>query len=263
MNDEIPLLEKQLEAENKKSKKDKKETEIKRLTTEITEYKALSKKIEEKISADLDTIINEYGKLSALEYSTYKRIAFDDTDEIKFELTGSDSYLNKTIDKQLIAKMQVGRSIKISYSAGGFWASNLYDEDYTKKITISNNDDGTEKKEYTIHTLDGGKQAYGAMGYINFHTQNPESAINFGGSIGTGLLFNQDAKLVVSPALAFIFGRNQRVILHIGGAFAQVERIQSIYPDGALISDGDYTPEKKKIVKGSFMLGLSWNLTRN
>lgn len=261
INDGIVSMEKTIEAENKKKKKDQKK--IDSITVEITEYKALTQKIEDKISADLDTIINEYGKLAGLEYATYKRIAIDDTDEIKFELTGSDSYLNKTIDKQLIAKMKVSKAIKISYSTGGFWAANLFDEDYTKKITLSTNDDGSEKKEYTLHTLDGGKQAYGAMGFINFHTQCPDSAINFGGAIGTGLLFNQDAKLVVSPSLAVIFGRNQRAILHIGAAFAQVERIQSMYPDDALISDGDYTPEKKKFVKGSFMVGLSWNLTKN
>lgn len=256
-----------VEGKFNKLKKEKDQNKIKEkiIATEnlLTKLKDLSKKIDDKISKDLDDIINEYSKIDALEFSKRKNIFVEDTDQIKFELVGTDKFLNMTIDNQLIAKLDVAKKLKISYSAGGFWASRLFDEDYSKKLTYITKADGTEQKMYSINKINGGKQSYGAMAFINFHTQMPDLPVNFGASLGTGLIFNQDAKLVISPTISLIFGDSQRVILHFGFAFAQVERIDSLYSDDALFADADYVPSKKKFFKSSLMLGLSWNLSKN
>lgn len=243
-------------------KKDQQKKELQRLKDLLKKYNELSKKINDKISEDLEKIIFEYSTLDALDFSTQRRILVENTDEIKFELEGNDKFLNKKIDNQIIAKLPVKKLLKISYSTGGFWASRLFDEDYSKKITLIKNEDNTEEKMYSINKIDGGKQSYGAMAFINFHTQFPDMPVNFGASLGTGLIFNQDAKLVISPTLSFLFGDSQRVILHVGLAFAQVERIESYYADDALFKDSDYNPDKKKFFKSSLMAGLSWNLTK-
>lgn len=243
-------------------KKEQQKKELQGLNNSLKPYSELLKKINDKISEDLEKIIFEYSTLDALDFSTQKRILVENTDEIKFELEGNDKFLNKKIDNQIIAKLPVKKLLKISYSTGGFWASRLFDEDYSKKITLIKNEDNTEEKMYSINKIDGGKQSYGAMAFINFHTQFPDMPVNFGASLGTGLIFNQDAKLVISPTLSFLFGDSQRAILHVGLAFAQVERIESYYADDALFENADYTPDKKKFFKSSLMAGLSWNLTK-
>jgi hypothetical protein len=138
--------------------------------------------------------------------------------------------------------------------------SGLYDETYNKRIEIITNTDNTTTNKYRIDKLDGGAVCYGAMGYINFHTQYNQD-VNFGASLGAGLMFNQSSKLVVSPSLSLLFGKSQRAIIHLGASFAQVDRIYSLYGHEQF-TDVNYIPETKTIVKGSFSVGISYNLTK-
>lgn len=226
------------------------------------DLKILLKEVNNKISSDQDAVILKYAQLIGLDYELIEKIALGDADEIKLEVKGYDNFTKESIPTQLIGVYPISKKFKISFSTGGFWATKLYDEDFTRTEHISVKEDNEEIKTYSLNILDGGKDAYGAMGFINFHSSDPSQLVNYGAALGVGLIFNQDTKIVMAPNLVLVFGHEQRVLLHVGYAFAQVERIKSKQPLDYTGLDIDYNPEKKKEVQGSFMMGLSWNLTK-
>jgi hypothetical protein len=100
------------------------------------------------------------------------------------------------------------------------------------------------------------------MGFINFHTQF-RTYVNAGLFLGTGLAFNQSGKLVIAGGANVLFGKYQRLLIHGGIAFAQVNRISSLYPDDVHFADATYKPDVIQQWKSGFIVALSWNLTRN
>ncbi len=248
-----------LEVLEKEEKNSETERKIEECKFYLAKYSDFINKINEKYENDLTTIINNYKSLSSLNYETEQDVWVEDTDRIKLKIIGNDSYLNKPIDRT-IANIVVKKWFKIDFSTGGFW-SRLYDEDYSKNVQSTISEGNTVTNSYTINKLDKGKNSFGAMAFINFHTQQ-SSYLNYGVSIGTGLLFNQSTKIVLAPTASLLFGDNQRVVLHIGIALAQVDRIISGYGDGVAFSDGNYNPVIKQFVGAEIMAGLSWNLTK-
>ncbi len=244
----------QKEAIDSTTAKNISETKVK-----LEKYTDLVKEIDKSYENDIATMISNYGKLDLLEYETRHDIAIDNTDRIKLKITGKDEYTGKSIDRP-VSDIIVRKWLKIDFSTGAFW-SRLYDQDYVKNIIPTTGQNNTTTNTYTINTLDKGKNSFGAMAFINFHTQRYDT-LNFGLSLGTGLLFNQSTKIVLAPTASLLIGSNQRVIIHVGVAMAQVDRIISGYQDNVAFSDANYTPATKQYVKAEIMAGLSWNLAR-
>lgn len=246
-----------------KGKKKEKGCEYKDPTDEL---KATLKKIEDlkedylkNLSPKMDVTVNNYKALLYLKYEKkFTNIKIEETDAFVLKLTTKNSLVNSTTTETIV-NLPVTKGLKIDYSAGVFF-SRLYDQNYTKTIEVIQNPDNTTTNKYKIETTDNGKLSYGAMGFVNFHSQWDRN-FNIGGSLGAGFMFNQSTKLVLSPTASFIFGKYQRAILHLGAAFAQVNRIHSMYGDNQF-TDANYVPETKSDIQASFLVGISYNLTR-
>lgn len=225
-----------------------------RLTNELKEYSTLKDDFLKTYNNAIETIVRRYRLLASLEFQKkFTRLKVEETDEFIIKLTATNKITQSTSEFNVI-DLPVLKVLKIDFSSGLFFTK-LYDENYRRTIF---DDAGTTK--YKLEKLNAGELSYGAMGFINFHTQL-RKPVNFGLSIGAGLMFNQATKLVLSPTASLIFGKYQRFILHAGVAFAQVNRIYSAYaPDDFIPSD--YIPETKVDVESEFLIGLSYNLTR-
>jgi hypothetical protein len=229
------------------------ETLTKTLAKTLEKITALREEYLSKLSPNIDLIVNNYRSLASLEFvKNYKSFRVEGSDEFTLNLTTKNSLLN-SVSTEAIVSLPVVKAIKIDYS-GGIFFSGLYDETYNKKIA-----DG-ETTKYKVSVNDGGNVSYGAMAYVNFHTQR-NKAIEYGGSLGAGLMFNQSTKLVLSPTFSVLFGKYQRFIIHIGAAFAQVDRVHSLYGNDSF-DDAAYTPEIKRIVQVNGLVGISYNISR-
>ncbi|WP_343570948.1 hypothetical protein [Sphingobacterium sp.] len=224
----------------------------------LQELKELSAKYDKELAQNVNDIIDSKLKtLVDLNFNKkYNAFNINETDDFKVEI--KIDHPHAMTEKQLTKSfsLPVHKYIKIDYSTGILF-SGIYDQDSRKVIDSVAGDE----KWYRSEITDGGKLSFGAMGSINFHTQN-NNWFNYGASLAAGLMFNQDAKLIISPNVIAIFGKNQRIILHAGLAIGRVDRVYSIYGDKRF-NDGDYNPEKKTETSKSWFLGLSWNLTKN
>lgn len=247
INESITLL-----MDNLKDDLSKEDKEL--ISNELKEYNALKEEFLKTYNNVIETIVRRYRMLATLEFQKkFTRLKVEETDEFVVKLTSTNKITQSTSEFNVI-DLPVLKVLKIDFSSGLFFTK-LYDENYRRTIF---DDAGTTK--YKLEKLNGGELSYGAMGFINFHTQL-RKPVNFGLSIGAGLMFNQATKLVLSPTASLIFGKYQRFILHVGVAFAQVNRIYSAYaPDDFVPSD--YIPETKVDVESEFLIGLSYNLTR-
>ena len=219
---------------------------IKTISKEINDLKDayLSKQ-----SNDMDLAINKYKAIGFIEFK--KNLGYfkvEETDEFILPLNFANSITNSTTVRQI--DLDVIKPLKIDFSAGVFMAG-LYDENYD----VVKND----STHYSLSKLNNGKVSYGAIGYINFHTQFCDW-LSFGASVGTGLMFNDASKIVFSPSLSFLFGKYQRAILHIGCGIAQVDRVHSLY--SSTFTDASYKPEIKKEISAKWLISLTWNLSR-
>lgn len=204
-------------------------------------------------SNNIDLAVNKYKAIGFLEFlKNAGSFKVEETDNFPFTINFENSITNKTTTRKI--DIDVIKPLKIDFSAGVFITPYLYDESYD----IIQKDSA----KYSIKKIDGGKISYGAVGYINFHPVFCNQWLSIGGSIGTGLMFNNVAKIVFSPTVSIFFGKYQRAIIHIGGGFAQVDRIHSLYPDDVTFKDATYKPEIKKELSSSFLFGLSWNLSK-
>lgn len=241
------------EYEQRLSKAEEKNDELIKIVEDLT--KQLTDLKEDYLttrSNNIDLAINKYQALGFIEFTkNLGSFRVDEEDNFSLTLNFSNSVTSKTSERSI--DLDVIKPLKIDYSAGVFVAPKLYDEsfDIVKKTDTT----------YTINTLDNGKASYGAIGYINFHPIFVCRGFSLGGSIGTGLMFNDASKIVFSPAFSIFLGRYQRVVISVGGAFAQVDRIHSIYPNNEF-KDATYKPELKKEISSSFIYSLTWNLTR-
>lgn len=232
------------------------------LDKSIARAKALKDEINTKLSSNIDIVATKLSAINALQFTfSPSRPHVGETDELVLKISVKDNVKNNTIVYNL-AHLPVYKSIKIDYSAGAFFTG-LYDESFTK--TVSTTTDNTvdpplSTNHYTLHRFDGGGLSYGAMAFINFHTQLA-CPVNYGISLGGGLRFNQSTKFVLAPTGSLLFGKYQRLIVHMGYAISQVDRIYSAYGDESF-TDSNYAPDIKQVVKGSFIFAISWNLSR-
>jgi len=203
-------------------------------------------------SNNIDLAVNKYQSLGFIEFNrNLGSFRVEEEDNFTINLSFTNLVTSKTSERNV--DLDVIKPLKIDYSGGVFVAPKLYDEsfDIVKKTDTT----------YTINVLNKGKVSYGAIGYINFHPIFVCRGFSLGGSIGTGLMFNDASKIVFSPAFSIFLGRYQRVVLSIGGAFAQVDRVHSIYPNNEF-KDANYKPELKSEISKSLIYSLSWNLNR-
>lgn len=233
------------------------------LDQSIARAKALKDEINTKLSANIDIVATKLSAINALQFTfSPSSPHVGETDELVLKMSVKDNVKNNTIVYN-VAHLPVYKSIKIDYSAGAFF-SGLYDESFTKTISSTTTDNTVDPpvntNHYTLHRFDGGGLSYGAMAFINFHSQLA-SPMNYGISLGGGLRFNQTTKFVLAPVGSFLFGKYQRLIVHVGYAISQVDRIYSVYGDESF-TDSNYAPDIKQNVKGSFLFAISWNLSR-
>lgn len=226
-----------------------------KLTNELRDYSSLKGDFLKTYNNTIETIVRRYSLLASIDFSKkFTRIKVEDTDEFIIKLTAINKITQSTSEFNVI-DLPVLKVLKIDFSTGIFF-SNLYDQSFTRSISV----DTSGTSSYKIKNFDSGKISFGAMGYINFHTQLRQP-LNYGISIGAGLMFNQATKLVLSPTASILFGKYQRFILHGGVSFAQVNRIFSAYDKNANVP-ADYIPETKLEVRSELLIGLSYNLSR-
>lgn len=232
------------------------------LDQSITKAKALNDEIITKLSSNIDIVAVKLNAINALQFTFSPSMPHvGETDELVLKISVKDNLKNNTIVYNL-AHLPVYKSIKIDYSAGAFFCG-LYDESFTKTVSTTKDntvDPPVNTNHYTLHRFDGGGLSYGAMAFINFHSQLA-FPVNYGVSLGGGLRFNQSTKFVLSPTASLFLGKYQRLIIHAGYAFSQVDRIYSVYGDESF-TDSNYAPDVKQVVKGSFIFAISWNLSR-
>ena len=182
-------------------------------------------------------------------------------------LTNDDIFKNY---KGILVKRKKG--IKIDFSAGIF-GSGLYDNEYVtsqfsqivQDTTVVDNEIKIGPKQQTFSTIIRRKNAkfsYGPIAFIHFHSMR-NSWVNLGGYIGTGLLFKEDSKPVLSVGLNALMGNYQRVIVGIGAASANVTRLSSKYEVGKSYPETITDVPKESQIKVSWLVSLSWNLTKN
>jgi hypothetical protein len=207
-------------------------------------------------SANLDKNINDaitsYTNLAHLLDSTEQDLPVKDEDEFQANVVVATSNVPATQTISIV--LPVTKPVKIDFSAGAFY-TNLYNE-------ISQLRKVQGQDSFFLKTTRSNDYTLGPMGFINFHTQF-RSYANGGLFLGSGLAFNQSAKLVLAGGGSLLLGKFQRLIIHAGVAFAQVDRISSLYPDGTVFGDASYKADVIQQWKSGFFAGLSWNLSRS
>lgn len=161
------------------------------------------------------------------------------------------------------------RGFKASVSAGVF-VSSLYDDAFSKKTKDSifktqylldgNIRDTTLMKTFTsIHVKKQSKISYGGMLYLHAMSQRA-SYFNFGGYVGFGALFNDQARWAGAAGLSCVIGKSQKFGVHVGAIMCQTERLSPPYEAGKWYAETvDNIPTYKGMNTG-FMVGFSWRL---
>jgi len=220
----------------------------------IKEIGSINRDFNDKYMSEIMKVVEDYKLLYDLKYKeNIGPFIPEETDVLKLNVTINNKVHNKTTTQ--VINLPVCKAMKIDFSTGVF-ATGLLDEDY--KINKNQTDTSYSFSIYSPNNL-----GYGTIGFVNFH---PSFAglpgFSVGGSIGAGLMFNNSAKFVLSPTVSLFFGKYQRLILHVGAAIGQVNRISAIYAEGESYDDADYKPEIKQEVRYSWLVGVSWNISR-
>jgi hypothetical protein len=140
--------------------------------------------------------------------------------------------------------------MKIDFSAGFFYAGHTNQNFSKNKLNNST---------YSLSFYDESKATFGPMGVINFHTSVCRG-FNIGAFVGSGLSFNDKTKVTFAAGGSLVLGKHQRILLHGGVSFAEVNRISSMYNNDTF-KDAAYEPKTIQKWDTSFMLGMTWNLS--
>lgn len=163
------------------------------------------------------------------------------------------------------------QGFKIDFSAGLF-ASGLHDRAYVSsqstRITMDSIvTDGvvgvipTQTTYSKILERKSDKFSYGPMAFIHFYSRNSRD-INFGAYIGTGFLFKNDAKPVISFGGSMLFGKYQRLILGLGAGISSVTRLSSRYTVNQSYAENITDVPTENQTKVKWLFSVSWNISR-
>jgi hypothetical protein len=159
---------------------------------------------------------------------------------------------------------------KVNVSTG-FFISGLGDQMFAKKSM-----DSIYHKQYVapggqVHdtvvnqsftSINKQKQAslsYGAMVYINAHTQTYNN-VNYGLALGFGAMFNDQARWVASLGPTMLIGKKQRFNINPAIMIGQVDRLSAPYQAGKWYAETIDNVPTFKAWKVSWGIGFSWNL---
>jgi hypothetical protein len=222
---------------------------------EVTSTQAFNTLYSGQYDKDITTDIAEYNTLFMLQYR-FKQAnnLVQNTDEFKATVAVT-STVTPVNSYTFNVNLPVTRFVKIDFSAGAFFS------------TLSNESSQLKQKGATVDSFMVAKYktnnyTVGPMGFINFHSQVPGS-VQWGLYVGSGLAFNQSTQIVLSGGGELLLGKSQRVILHVGAALSQVNRVNSLYPDGSYFANAAYTPTTLQKWDSKFMFGVSWNLSKS
>jgi len=154
--------------------------------------------------------------------------------------------------------------------ASGIFVTGLYDARYSKDSKeaidtvqyVSNGVVGDTIINRTYNAIYKEKQtpvSVGGMVFLHAHTQCA-SLVNYGIYVGFGALFNDQTRWTMSVGGSVIIGKKQRFNINLGGAIAQVERLQQPYSTGTWYPETIDNIPTMKVWKISYLVGFSWNI---
>nr|WP_276900150.1 hypothetical protein [Pedobacter kyonggii] len=270
-SDKIAIGEKSIAALDTKKCSEQYSQLTKNITDAKTKIADFRKNYEEKTYPEIKKLLATY---HSLQYYLRNEPAFvskavlieNDEHNIKIntKTTGQSNFANYDI-----IRVQPYHGLKIDV-AGGFFISGLSDEKYARKskdsiitksyvsngkirdTTLNQSFNGFFKQDQTPISLGGSI-------YLHIHSQN-STFINWGGSLGFGALFNDQARLVFSAGPTLLLGKKQRFTINPGISFAQVDRLSKPYSEGMWYTEVIDNVPVYKAWKANWSLGFSWNL---
>ncbi len=233
----------------------------------------------QKFSDNYDLVIGNNLTGLGATFSTVKNVKFEEVLG-PLTMTKEDEMVVKISQINILTKVDKlkdfkgltlsRRGLKIDFSAGIF-GSGLHDRSFVAsqftQITMDSvvNDGVVSVKPNSttfskIQQRKGDKFSYGPMAFIHFYYKNSEP-VNFGGFIGTGLLFKDDARPMLSFGGNALFGKDQRYVLGIGAGISSVKRLSSKYEVGKSYRETvtEVPTENQTSVK--WMFSFSWNIS--
>jgi hypothetical protein len=188
-----------------------------------------------------------------------------DGDFIKYSVTISPSPTNSLgsykSPSNFDFEIPVKGGLKVDFSVGPTFSfgSNAKDEKfYTEPSTTEGNLILRERENNNIVSP-------GLAAMMHFYRRSG-SDFSWGGMFGVGAGFQsvEDADISFYTGISLVLGKRQKVMINFGGSFLSVERIKN----NEFQTDNEYTVEgfdlsnvTESVIKGSFFLSLSYNLT--
>ena len=213
------------------------------------ELKKINEEAKSKKDSIILSIIEEYGRLLSLNLSqTFYNQPVNHSDEFNFNIVVKNNLTKSTLTYPI--HLPVNKMVKIDFSAGFFYAGHTNQNFSKNKLNDST---------YSLSFYDESKATFGPMGVINFHTSVCRG-FNIGAFVGSGLSFNDKTKVTFAAGGSLVLGKHQRILLHGGVSFAEVNRISSMYNNDTF-KDAAYEPKTIQKWDTSFMLGMTWNLS--
>lgn len=154
--------------------------------------------------------------------------------------------------------------------APGFFFSTLSDRSFSKhsmdsihqKKYVQNGivrDTIVQESYVTLFEKENTHVSFGGMIFLQAHSQYPGSW-NFGGYLGFGALFNDQARWCGSVGGSVLIGKKQHFNINIGYIVSQVDRLSPPYGSGMAYRETIDNIPTYRAWKGGGMVGFSWNL---
>ena len=216
---------------------------------DLVELKKLNEEAKSKKDSIINALIIEYGKLLTINFSqNFFNQPVKHSDEFNLNIIIKNNQSKSTLTYPI--NLPVNKFVKIDFSAGFFYAGHTNQNFSKNKLNDST---------YSLSFYDESKATFGPMGVINFHTSVCRG-FNIGAFVGSGLSFNDKTKVTFAAGGSLVLGKHQRILLHGGVSFAEVNRISSMYNNDTF-KDAAYEPKTIQKWDTSFMLGMTWNLS--
>ncbi len=158
--------------------------------------------------------------------------------------------------RNFVTEVPIEGGVKIDFSTGIFITGALNDMSY--KTSISPNDSTksiiSENSNYSLGNL-----SLGALMHISKRTTNN---FKLGGSLGLGLNSTDISDASVFLGLSGMFGTQERFIVSLGAAMAQVDYLKSDYKVGEEVLTSNLSETlTEKTTRVGWFISFSYNLT--
>jgi hypothetical protein len=120
--------------------------------------------------------------------------------------------------------------------------------------------DTTIQESYNaIYEKENVNLSFGGMVYLHVHSQNPGNW-NWGGFLGFGALFNDQARWAGSAGGTLLMGSKQRFNINLGLVLSQVDRLSPPYQKDTWYRESIDNVPTYRAWKTALLIGFSWNL---